>query len=116
MFRFDSIPKIYLACDPVDLRKSIDGLALIVQSVFELDPFQDALFIFTNRSHTRLKCLCYDRNGFWLLYKRLNKGSFPWHFSSDGAITLSAEDFERLLNGFDICPRSNFAPSRPWGI
>lgn len=113
MFSFESIPKIYLACQPVDFRKGIDGFAAIIQSSFQLDPFQDALFIFTNRSHNKIKCLYYDKNGFWLLYKRLNKGSFPWRFKEDGTVSISHNQLSMLLGGIDICPKDNFKEDRP---
>jgi transposase len=75
----DSGPeRVYLACGVTDLRKSIDGLAALVQLAFELDPFSDAWFVFCNRDRDKLKMLRWDHNGFWLYYRRLEKGRFKW--------------------------------------
>ena len=61
---------IYLACGATDLRKSVDGLAIIVKQEFNMDPFGNYLFLFCNRNRNRLKCLNWDKNGFVLYYKR----------------------------------------------
>lgn len=68
----------YLAIGATDLRKSIDGLAILVQESFKLDPFSKSLFVFCNRSQDKIKILEWDENGFWLHYKRLEKGRFKW--------------------------------------
>lgn len=70
--------KIYLACGATDLRKSIDGLAALVEAGFDLDPFSDAWFVFCNRDRDKLKLLRWDHNGFWLYYRRLERGRFQW--------------------------------------
>jgi transposase len=70
--------KVYLACGATDLRKSIDGLAALVQAGFDLDPFSDAWFVFCNRDRDKLKLLRWDHNGFWLYYRRLERGRFQW--------------------------------------
>lgn len=66
----------YLACEATDLRKSIDGLAAIVQMRFKLNPFSNSLFIFCNRNKDKIKILQWEHSGFWLYYKRLEKGKF----------------------------------------
>ena len=58
--------RVYLACGHMDMRKSIDGLAVIVESSFELDPFDGALFVFCNRKRDRVKILEWDVDGFWI--------------------------------------------------
>ena len=68
--------KVYLACGSTDLRKSIDGLAALVQIEFDLDPFAPGLFVFCNRKRDKLKILQWDHNGFWLYYRRLERGRF----------------------------------------
>lgn len=70
------IRHIYLASSHVDMRKSIDGSALIVSMQFDLDVMDGSLFIFTNRVQNRIKMLYYDINGFWLFFKRLESGRF----------------------------------------
>lgn len=60
------INKVYLACGATDMRKSIDGLAVLVKEGFDLDPFAPALFVFCNRERNKLKILHWEHNGFWL--------------------------------------------------
>ena len=67
---------IYIACGHTDMRKSIDGLAAIVQQQFHLDPFSSTLFLFCGRRRNRMKALLWEGDGFILLYKRLENGSF----------------------------------------
>ena len=73
---------VYLACGYTDLRRGIDGLAGIVQTQFELDAFDDALFLFCGRGTDRIKGLYWDSNGFVLLYKRLESGSYWWPYTT----------------------------------
>src|SRR5512135_3199698 len=77
MFLLNGV-QIYLARTPVDLRKSIDGLSLLVSHGLGQDPFSAQLFVFTNRRRDKLKALHYDVNGFVLYYKRLERGRFRW--------------------------------------
>jgi len=77
MLTFDS-QRIYLACGHTDMRKSINGLAEIVQSSFELDPFEHAAFAFCNRRRDQIKILEWDTDGFWVHFKRLERGRFRW--------------------------------------
>ena len=78
MFRLDSRLKVFLHREAVDGRKSINGLALLVEQVLGLDPFVPAAFVFSNRRRDRIKILLWDRNGFWLLIKRLEADRFKW--------------------------------------
>jgi len=71
MFRFDPVLKVYLHREPVDGRKAINGLALLIEQGLGLNPFESALFVFSNRRRDRIKLLFWDRNGFWLMMKRL---------------------------------------------
>jgi hypothetical protein len=70
--------RVYLACGATDMRKSINGLSLMVQENFCLDPFGTSLFVFCNKKQDRLKILEWDGDGFWLYFKRLEKGHFRW--------------------------------------
>ena len=72
------VGRVYLACGPTDLRKSIDGLAVLVKESFALDPFSSSLFVFCNRQRDKVKILRWDHNGFWLYYRRLERGKFQW--------------------------------------
>ena len=76
--------KIYLATGYTDLRKGIDGLAGMVQEQFRLDAFDDALFLFCGRRSDRIKGLYWDSNGFVVMYKRLESGSFRWPRTKQG--------------------------------
>jgi transposase len=82
------------------MRKQINGLALIVENSFELDPCGDALFVFCNRSRDRCKILEWDGDGFWLHFKRLEKGRFRWPAPGDEpAMALTGEELMYLLGG-----------------
>ena len=94
--------KIYLACGYTDLRRGIDGLVGIVQDQFQLDAFHDTLFLFCGRKTDRIKGLYWDSNGFLLLYKRLESGSFRWPRTTQEAMQITAQQYEWLCNGFEI--------------
>ena len=70
--------KVYLAPGITDMRKSIDGLALMVSEVLELNPLSESRFVFCHREQDKLKILHWQTNGFWLYYRRLEKGRFNW--------------------------------------
>jgi len=92
--------RVFLACGHTDMRKSINGLAAIVEGNFRLDPFDGALFVFCNRSRNRCKILEWDTDGFWLHFKRLEKGHFTWPAPGDDAtMTLTGEELSYLLSG-----------------
>lgn len=94
---------VYLACGVTDMRKSINGLSAIVESRFQLDPFGGELFVFCNRNRDRLKILEWDGDGFWLHFKRLEKGRFKWPAAGEGAtMMLTAEELTFLLGGAKI--------------
>jgi len=91
--------RIYLACGHTDMRKQINGLAAIVESSFKLDLYAAALFVFCNRARDRIKILEWDSDGFWIYFKRLEKGHFKWPAVNENEVTmtLSSEDFSHLL-------------------
>jgi transposase len=92
--------RVFLACGPTDMRKAINGLAAIVESSFKLDPFDGALFVFCNRKRDRVKIIEWDIDGFWLYFKRLEKGHFTWPTpGKDATMTLSGEELSYLLSG-----------------
>jgi transposase len=91
---------IYLRCGYTDMRKAIDGLCWIIANDFNLDPFSEALFVFCNRSRNRLKIIEFDCDGFWMHFKRLEKGRFSWPPEASGeALQLDAKDLEAMLAG-----------------
>jgi len=82
------------------MRKSINGLSAMVESSFHLDPFDGALFVFCNRRHDRIKILEWDGDGFWLYFKRLEKGHFRWpDIGEEDTMALSGEELNILLGG-----------------
>ena len=101
MFRFDPALKVYLHRDPVDGRKSINGLALLVEQALGLNPFAPALFVFSNRRRDRIKILLWERTGFWLMIKRLEADRFKWPKDAEVAV-LSVEQLHWLLAGIDL--------------
>jgi transposase len=94
--------RVYLATGPTDLRKSIDGLAVLVRDGFDLDPFSNSLFAFCNRQRDKLKILQWDHNGFWLHYRRLERGKFQWPAEDDALVTISRRELRWLLDGLAL--------------
>ena len=101
MFRLDERLKVYLHRDPIDFRLNINGLSLLVEQALGRDPFAACLYVFSNRRRNRVKILAWDRNGFWLLLKRLEKDRFIWP-SETAVPTLTVEQLHWLLEGIDI--------------
>lgn len=93
----------------IDFRKQIDGLVLLVADHLQLNPSSGQLFLFRNRSSNKVKLLWWDRNGFWLFYKRLEKGRFIFPGLSEGALELSRDQLGWLLSGLD-CWREPMLP------
>jgi len=84
MFGLGPATKIYIAIKPVDMRKGFDGLYGLVRDHLGQDPLSGHLFLFANRSHTRLKVLVWDGSGLWVCAKRLERGRFRWPASTEG--------------------------------
>ncbi|OPJ54657.1 IS66 family insertion sequence element accessory protein TnpB [Alkalithermobacter paradoxus] len=109
MLNIDQVDKVYLACGITNLRKNIDGLSLIVQTQFKLDPFEKALFVFCNKQMNKLKILHFD-DGFWLYYHRLERSKFKWPMSKAEALKVSKEELKWLLKGYEVRTGSKFKP------
>ena len=99
---FTGADRVYIACGYTDLRRSIDGLAAIVQQQFNLDPFTNALFLFCGRRWDRIKALYWEGNGFVLLYKRLESGSFQWPRKESEARVLTPQQYRWLMEGLSV--------------
>ncbi len=110
MLNAEAVEQVYLAPGATDLRKSIDGLSALVSAVFELDPFSDRWFVFCNRQRDKLKILRWDHNGFWLYYRRLERGRFQWPVQSGSAICISRRQLQWLLDGLSIEQRHAHRP------
>jgi transposase len=93
---------IYIACGYTDMRKSIDGLSVLVQQTFNLDPFSNSLFLFCGRKRDRLKALYFERDGFVMLYKRLDSGRFQWPRTNADAKLITEQQFRWLMEGLSI--------------
>ena len=94
---------IYLHREPVDFRKSINGLSIIVEQHMQLSPFDSAIFVFTNKRKDKIKVLYWDSTGICQWYKRLEKDKFKWPKKHDHeTVELNHEQMEWLLRGFDI--------------
>ncbi len=113
MISFSGSLKVFLAVEPVDMRSGFERLSHLVGEVLKEDLRKGALFVFTNRRHTRLKVLFFDGTGLWLLCKRLEKGTFAWPkpaHTGAGKLHLAPEAFAMLTDGIDL----RGATMRPW--
>ncbi len=94
--------KVYLALGSTDMRKSINGLSILASEQMKLDPFSGHLFAFCNRNRNILKILYWDRNGFCLWHKRLEKHSFKWPVSKKETMAIGNWELAWLMDGLDI--------------
>lgn len=96
--------RIYLAVEPVDFRRGIDGLAQVCRAKLGADPFSGALFVFRNRRATQIRILVFDSQGFWLCQKRLSSGKFRFWPKSAGepTRTLESHELQMLISGGDF--------------
>jgi transposase len=95
---------VFLSTRVTDMRKSIDGLCGEVSNYLGFEPMDGSLFVFYNSRRDKLKLLFWDRDGYWVLYKRLEAGTFQMPVVADGAkhITLGAEQLQLILYGIDL--------------
>jgi len=94
--------RVFLSRAPVDFRKAHDGLCALVRDEFRDDPFSGDVFVFFNKARDRIKLLLWDRNGFWLLYKRLERGTFPFDVRGVGVrVEISRAQLSMILEGID---------------
>jgi transposase len=113
MLNFSASLKVFVALEPCDLRKGFNGLHATVTGRLGEDIRGGALFVFTNRQHTRLKILCWDGTGLWLLTKRLEQGTFSWPKSAapdQTRLALTPQALMLLTDGVDL----RGAKLRPW--
>ncbi|HKK18131.1 MAG TPA: IS66 family insertion sequence element accessory protein TnpB [Opitutales bacterium] len=105
MFNFSSSLRIYLCVNPTDMRKSFNGLYAIAKHELERNPMDGSLFVFANRRRDRVKLLYWDGTGFWVLAKRLEKGTFWWPGPVEAEacdLEIKPEALSMLLNGIDL--------------
>jgi transposase len=97
------IEQVYLCREPIDFRKAINGLSVMVEQELGLNPFGSALYVFVNRSRNKIKVLYWHRNGFCLWQKRLEEEKFHWPKHGDlNTLTVTIREFEWLLEGIDL--------------
>lgn len=97
------LSEVYLCTAPVDFRKGINGLSALVESELALNVFSEALFVFTNRRRDKVKILYWERSGFCLWLKRLEKERFKWPtFLGGDVVTLTGQQLNWLLDGIDL--------------
>ncbi len=95
--------EVYLCREPVDFRKAINGLSMLVEESLGLDPFAVRLYVFRNRKRDRVKVLYWERNGFVLWQKRLEKDHFPWpEGETEDVVTMTGRELNWLLDGIDF--------------
>jgi transposase len=113
MLSFSGSLKVFVAVEACDLRKGFNGLHGLVTEKLKEDPRQGSLFVFSNRRHTRIKILCWDGTGLWVLTKRLEKGTFSWPKHPDPGVTkmsLTPQALAMLTDGVDL----RGGKLRPW--
>jgi transposase len=104
-----SAVRAYVCAQPVDMRKSIDGLAALVRPLLGADAFSGQVFVFVGRRRDRVKCLLWDRTGFWCLYKRLERGRLPEPsvLAREG---FSMAELAAWMEGIDVSRTRSVAP------
>jgi transposase len=117
MFGLGLATKIYLAVEAVDMRKGFEGLYGLVRDQLGQDPLSGHLFLFTNRTKTRVKALVWDGSGLWVCAKRLEKGRFRWPAAANArSVAMRPEELAMLVNGLDLAqarPRKNWLRQAP---
>ena len=94
--------RIFIRPGHTDLRKASNGLTVIVQDEMKQDPFSGSVYVFCNRDRKLLKAVYWDKTGFWLCQKRLEKEKFPWPCTAEEVKELSCDELKLLLTGIDF--------------
>ena len=109
MFGLSLATRIYIGVEAIDMRKGFDGLFGLVKDHLGRDPLSGHLFLFTNRTKTRVKALVWDGSGLWMCAKRLERGRFHWPKAPQAqpggqtrSVTMRPEELAMLLNGLDL--------------
>ena len=102
MIALTSATRVFVALEAVDLRKSFSGLQGLVQDRLRLDPLSGHVFLFTNKTRTRIKLLTWDGSGLWIATKRLERGRFTWPVGEGANGVLRPEEFHALVNGLEV--------------
>jgi transposase len=106
MFGLSAATRIHIALDAVDMRRGFNGLYGLVRDHLGEDPLSGHVFLFSNRSRTRVKALVWDGSGLWVCAKRIERGRFYWPAAAetgkDKSVILRPEELTMLLNGLDL--------------
>lgn len=102
MLSISPATKIFIIAGATDMRKQFDSLAAVVSGVLKMDPFSGQVFVFCNRKRNRLKILLFERSGFWVCAKRLEKGTFAWPDCCAATAEMTYEELVVLLGGLDL--------------
>jgi transposase len=94
--------RIFLATEPADMRQGFDGLSLLVRERIAENPLSGHLFVFRNKRRDRVKILSWDKDGFALWYKRLEKGTFRFPEAKDGRVEVTPAEMAAVLEGIDL--------------
>jgi transposase len=94
--------KIFIRPGKTDLRKGANGLLAIIQESMKGNPFSESVFLFCNKDRKLLKAIWWDKSGFWLSQKRLEKAHFPWAMNEEAAQEITADELKMLLSGIDF--------------
>jgi transposase len=108
MINVSAATQVFLALAPADLRQSFNGLYGAVQGQLQQDPLSGHLFVFTNRSRTRVKVLYWDGSGLWVCAKRLERGRFTWPEGSGPSRKVRAEELTALLSGLEVSAKAGW--------
>jgi transposase len=106
---------VWLAVEPVDMRRGMDGLSMVVQQVLGHTPCAGSAFVFHNRTGNRLKVLVWDGTGVWLCQRRLHKGRFVWPKLGGRCFELTQAEWEWLVAGVDW-RRLSALPQAHWQV
>lgn len=113
MLTWPATVRVFLCTTPTDLRRSFDSLAALTREILHQDPLSGHLFVFVNRGRDRVKILLWDRHGYWLFYRRLERGTFRLPAAADASLELEATDLALILEGIDLAGarrRARFVP------
>jgi len=94
--------KVFIKPGFTDMRKASNGLTVIIQEEMKEDPFSDSMYLFCSRNRRLLKAVYWDKTGFWLCQKKLEKDKYPWPDTVEEARELNGEEFKMLLAGIDF--------------
>ncbi len=101
MLSLSPATRVFVAVQPIDMRRSFNGLYADVQTIFGQDPLSGHLFLFTNRRRNRVKVLSWDGSGLWICAKRLERGVFGWPSGQETNVRLRPEELQMLLHGLE---------------